>query len=251
MPAASTTQDAYQWRDSWPPAQLHLQQGHDFKDGNADDSHDDNPMAYFLTPMTPPLLAVDDDDDEDYSYGYGFGYSTGLDTDMGMDFDAGIEDDSQPAMDIRSVSPSVLAENILSPGFRPPTPPKASESEDEDYVYDGFTFGYTFGHAPIKIANTNNNRRGKTVTRKGGQSSLSSLSSTPRSFDIPRRRSPRSWRVPSPDVFMIEEEPEEDVSEIGLSRSAAATPASDILPAPGYAFTHEAKPAKRVRFVLP
>ncbi|EPE09719.1 hypothetical protein F503_07495 [Ophiostoma piceae UAMH 11346] len=308
MPASSNTPDSYQWRDSWPPAQLHLQQ----HAGHADDythknesrgqdmplADDENPLAYFLTPMTPPLLAADDDDDDDnYGYGYGFGYSTGMD----MDFDAGIEDDSQPQLDVRSVSPSVLAENILSGGVsgrrasgfvRPPTPPKASTRHDdddddtEDYVRydDGHfeTFGYTFGQTiPIKIASTNNNRRGKTVTRKGKVSSMrgpssssasssSSLSSSPRTDHtlasglasmIPRRRSPRSWRVPSPDVFMIEEEPEAEddyaTAGAGLSRSSAPTPSSDAVATPsdyGASFLQAgtAKPlTKRVRFVLP
>ncbi len=56
---------------------------------------------------------------------------------------------------------------------------------------------------------------------------------------IVRRRSPRSWRMPSPDVFSIEEEPEEDLAQAATGQRS-------------YLDAGAAKPQKKqVRFVLP
>jgi hypothetical protein len=59
------------------------------------------------------------------------------------------------------------------------------------------------------------------------------------------RLSPHAWREPSPDVWSIEEETEEEVvnSEMGNSDTEGRTKAIDI---PG-----AGKVKKRVRFVLP
>lgn len=163
MPASSNSSAAYGWRESWPPAQIRLQQaastGDHSSDGTAmakeetrDDLHDDemqltheNPLVYFLTPT--PLLSVDDDgesyfvDDSDSS---SFFYDNEHDNDddtsfysgggMDFEFDAGIEDATHPLPIIRSVSPSSLADSLGGGGrtsraaMRPPTPPRTRES---------------------------------------------------------------------------------------------------------------------------
>lgn len=160
MPASSTTSAAYGWRESWPPAQIRLQQaastgdhssngtGAMVKEESRDDIHDDdmqltddNPLVYFLTPT--PLLSTDEDGDSyfvDDSDSSSFFYNendndddTGFYSGGGMDFefDAGIEDTSHPQPIIRSVSPSSLAESLGDNGgrtsrrsIRPWTPPR-------------------------------------------------------------------------------------------------------------------------------
>ncbi|ERT02173.1 hypothetical protein HMPREF1624_00471 [Sporothrix schenckii ATCC 58251] len=159
MPASSHSSAAYGWRESWPPAQIHLQPAATTGDRRGDDAAtvkeetggdlhndnmqltDDNPLVYFLTPT--PLLSVDDDgesyfvDDSDSSSIFhdnehdddtGFYFGTSMD----FEFDAGIEDDTYPQPIIRSVSPSSLSGTLGSGGrtshtvMRPPTPPHSA-----------------------------------------------------------------------------------------------------------------------------
>ncbi|CAK7243105.1 MAG: hypothetical protein STHCBS139747_004614 [Sporothrix thermara] len=287
MPVSSDAPnaDAYQWRESWPPARIHLQpttaaagdHSHDAtmmtnKQGSHGemDLADNNPLNYFLTP-TPPLLSVDEDgesyfvDDSDSSSYYEDEDEDENDNDndnvedddsvfsssgaMDFEFDAGIEDDAHPQPVVRSVSPSSLADSIGSSGgrfsrtvMRPPTPPRASASsslffnrsfgsavdnqndadDGEDYIH--------FGGANLTSRSMMPAAKGKAATH------LSYSPASPRSMPdmhdlyalhhsnnstshltaagamIVRRRSPRSWRVPSPEVFSIEEETEDEPS---------------------------------------
>ncbi|CAK7213958.1 hypothetical protein SBRCBS47491_001977 [Sporothrix bragantina] len=327
MPASSNSSAAYQWRESWPPAQIHLQptaatgaHSHDAstmikQEGSHDEMHlaDDNPLIYFLTP-TPPLLSVDEDgesyfvDDSDSS-SYFYDNDNDMDDDdnafysstMDFEFDAGIEDATHPQPIVRSVSPSSLADSIGSGGrisrtaMRPPTPPRASTSmslhpnrsinsavddDGEDYIHFGGA-----NHASRSIPASSPAAKGKSA--HFSYSPLSSSPASPRSLPdihdlyalhhsnnstshltaagatIVRRRSPRSWRVPSPEVFSIEEETEEELStgvatpdRQGRSRSRYHSPSHH------HQYHHHfpdrnvqveaAKPLKKkVRFILP
>ncbi|KAH8888827.1 hypothetical protein GQ53DRAFT_233599 [Thozetella sp. PMI_491] len=258
MPATNRQPHA-RW-DNWPPTQMRLQPNLEHDDAEIEEfdlAMDQNPINFFLTPATP---------------------SYEVDLDM-MDFDAGIEDSKHPAPIVRSVSPSSL-EGLRLPPPRPPTPPKSPstpdldiemgstpEDDDEDYIHflgyraaipdipsygknigkfkGGETEAYSTSHHVSATAD-----RGRAVSRPGPRSLAfpGSLRSRPRSWSS--RQASHSWREPSPDVWSIEEEAEEeaksDMSESAIEeghkgRVVRAT-AIDV-PA--------AKPKKKVRFVLP
>ncbi|TLS25217.1 hypothetical protein PpBr36_07562 [Pyricularia pennisetigena] len=220
---------------SWPPTQLHLREimtpdyDNDIPilERNLD-FIDDDPLTYFLTPTK----------EED---------------DPMMDFDAGI--DGSSADMIRSVSPSQLdggkksssnatsSSSSSSPFARPPTPPRSppglGESTDEEMDDDEDEYirlgsrsqallplslsDFSKEQALLRTASfPGRSQRGRRVTYTANSSR--------------RRLSPRSWREPSPDVWSIEEEPED---------SSALKAAEDKKKAA------EGKPKKRVRFVLP
>lgn len=226
---------------------------------------DDDPITYFLTPAQP-------------SYGYA---DDGMDFDM--DFDAGIEDAKRPAPIVRSVSPSSLGGLSLPPPPRIATPPRRSESPDldhdmpsvgstpedaEEYIHFAArgrpsTFGLPFSlrdftaSKPRKFASTNRSESPPTSAphypRRPGQ--VTSRKSRPRT--LTPRRSPHAWRSPSPDVWSIQEETEEneeaprsDLEDGGVmdserTASTGVVHKSKVIDIPA------AKPKKRVRFVLP
>ncbi|KAL6862301.1 hypothetical protein J3F83DRAFT_208788 [Trichoderma novae-zelandiae] len=251
-------------RESWPPTQLRLSPAMSIKKRSGFERAeprpllediDDNPLTYFLTP-----IPADDDNDDDVD-------EMDLDVDM-MDFDAGIEDASQPREAVRSVSPSSL-EGLRKPGgARPASPEYDSDAlttdddddDNEDYIRfspsspssfmlsplrdlaaDGFRFrakSPVFGlpndaflspgamsvPAPSPPAGRGRGR-GRTNSRGPTRRQTRSLSA--------RVRDNHLWREPSPDVWSIEEETEEELmSDAGVDVKAA-------------------KPKKKVRFVLP
>lgn len=235
-------------RDSWPPTLVHLEPYRLTKDGEPrpllDIDDDDDPLTYFLTPA-PPY-----EDQEG-------------DTDM-MDFDAGIEDPSQPRTIVRSVSPSTL-DGLRKPPSkaRSPSPDFDSDmaspdEDDEDYIrfspntkrfpslrdlyIDGLgqrpeenpIFGGFSTNAllsPASFAPPPSRSRAQPLIRVGRARSTSV-----------RSRPSHLWREPSPDVWSIEEEPEEELEN--ATRNMDKKNGSDVE-------QKAAKPKKRVRFVLP
>jgi len=226
---------------------------------------DDDPITYFLT----PAQGVYDDDSDNM--------------DFEMDFDAGIEDAKHPPPIVRSISPSSLGGLGLPPPRiatppRIPTPPSRSISPDTDrdmpltpddnegYMYlDGKGRPHSFG-LPFSLRDLAAGKF-KTQERKPADDPMS-LSfplppgatperAKPRPGRVRRgrsrttasafRRSPHAWREPSPDVWSIEEETEEELhSDMGDSvmEGDNNTDLKGIdIPA--------AKPKKRVRFALP
>ncbi|TFA99828.1 hypothetical protein CCMA1212_008072 [Trichoderma ghanense] len=248
--------------ESWPPTQLRLSPAMSIKkrpDAAAEprpllEDIDDNPLTYFLTPIPA------DDDNADID-------EMDLDDVDLMDFDAGIEDASQPCEAVRSVSPSSL-EGLRKPdgGARPASPEYDSDAlttdddDDEDYIrfspsspsssmlsplrdlaVEGLRFrakSPMFGLANDTFlypgsmsvpAPSSSGRRGRGRTNSRGSTrhhmQTRSLSA--------RVRDNHLWREPSPDVWSIEEETEEELmSDAGVDGKAA-------------------KPKKKVRFVLP
>lgn len=201
---------------------------------------DDDPLTYFLTP--------DEDEEDD---------EMDLDVDM-MDFDAGIEDANQPREAVRSVSPSSL-EGLRKPDSARPASPDfdsdaltTDDDEDEEYIrfspsspsfmlyplrdlaVDGLrfrakspVFGLTANAllSPNSVPAPSSRGRGRTNSRGSARPQTRSLSA--------RVRENHLWREPSPDVWSIEEETEEELmSDAGIDDKAA-------------------KPKKKVRFVLP
>ncbi|KAI5458449.1 hypothetical protein BGZ63DRAFT_406865 [Mariannaea sp. PMI_226] len=240
----STGSGVWSARDSWPPTQVRLKPTVPTKENRLPslDNIDDDPLTYFLTPAPE----IDDDLDEDM-----------------MDYDAGIEDNSRPREIVRSVSPSTL-DGLRKPGLRPISPDTGSditadddEDDDEDYirgkdsllsVHDVFgtsprpktpAFGCSTNGRSSSPSSSSAQLRGRTRAHHGPTRNM-----------VLRRRTGLIWREPSPDVWSIEEETEEELmSDMGSSVAAR----SDVGDGNGEAngARKSAKPKKRVRFVLP
>ncbi|KAL6879755.1 hypothetical protein HDV57DRAFT_91343 [Trichoderma longibrachiatum] len=269
MPMALVFSSSSSRRESWPPTQLRLvspamslkkRSGLDGEPRPLLEDIDDNPLTYFLTPIS----ADDDDDNADVD-------DMDLDDVDMMDFDAGIEDASQPREAVRSVSPSSL-EGLRKPdcALRRPASPEydsdaltTDDDDEEDYIrfspsspssfmlsplrdlaVEGLRFrskspmfglaNDTFLHYPGSLSvpapsPSSSGRRGRGRTNSRGPTrhhmQTRSLSA--------RVRDNHLWREPSPDVWSIEEETEEELmSDAGVDGKTA-------------------KPKKKVRFVLP
>lgn len=258
------------WRESWPPTKMHLTLPRNPQNANnlamdKEDNHDlslvdDNPLSYFLTP------ALSEEDETDYSTD-DFD-DDGSDEYMDFELDAGIEGASHLGPGIRSVSPSFLDRYTL-PRLRPPTPPRLSFADsnakrgaDEDDVvldfppglhndiatpYPEDEAGELWEQSPPQLCFPTPS----TDSSVGSPSSASQTFSSSRpqlhhaangsgrqGIMITRHRSPRSWREPSPEVFSIEEETEQQLED------------SDLLEV-GSMELMGIRPKKHVRFVLP
>ncbi|CAK7263001.1 hypothetical protein SEPCBS119000_000261 [Sporothrix epigloea] len=265
MPATFNAPATQQWRESWPPAQIHLESTAVLDSPNSysstvieqtgsDDKshlHDDNPLIYFLSP-TPPLLSVNDDgesyfdDDSDSSCGYsdnhsddddGLSYNSAVD----IELDAGIEDTARPQAVVRNVGPSSLADNIGRAG-------RFLSSDTRSTV----PF-WVENHSPLPSVSFTGRSKNKKGVSAADYESISKAAAKGKSTAVPisprplpkndnllallysnktvsrptatraltvRRRSPRSWRAPSLNVFSIEEEEE---NERELPSGTAAT----------------------------
>ncbi len=259
MPA--TNQRSHARWDSWPPTQMQLWPNQEHDDAEIEEfdlGMDEDPTNYFLTPASPS-------------------YEDDLDL---MDFDAGIEDSKHPAPIVRSVSPSSLEGLRLLPP-RPPTPPKSPSTPDldvdmaptpdddeEDYIHfsggRSQNLGLPFNlmdyakskknpgglAPPISHHTAPTASRGGAMTRPGLRSLGSTGSLRGRPQSRPSRSSVHSWREPSPDVWSIEEETEEDIQSKMADIAVEECRRGRMLRAKTIDVT-AAKPKKRVRFVLP
>ena len=242
-------------RDSWPPTQVRLTPLTRSKDDPRPllDDIDEDPLTYFLTP------APDAEDEEV--------------VDAIMDFDAGIDDGSPRRDIVRSVSPSSL-DGLSKPRRRSSSPEYdsgATTSDDDDYDdeedYIRFSPGRPSSPSLRDLA-LDSLRRGRSPVfgRSGNGQLLSPAASFPSSPPL-RGRSPTAvrprlthhrslsasgrarashlWREPSPDVWSIEEETEEELrSDVGGSSPGGILSSRRVAGA-------AAKPFKKVRFVLP
>jgi hypothetical protein len=181
-----------QRRDSWPPTILHIRENHNPRTDTFDPTAiDENPFSYFLT--SPEDL--DEFDDEDLS--------------------AGIESSSSKPI-IREVSPSSLQRVPLT----------IEEVDEED---SGFEVPMTLKEFTVKHISGRQSRTGRHAGPTGLGISIpenASMRGRARVKLAPNRaghgrgrartlsaRRPQSWRMPSPDIFSIEEE-NEDESQI-------------------------------------
>ncbi|WQF89710.1 hypothetical protein CDEST_14724 [Colletotrichum destructivum] len=240
-------------RDSWPPTLVRLAPTIPKEYPSLDDI-DDDPLTYFLTPA-PDLEDADED------------------VDM-MNFDAGIEDNS-PRDIVRSVSPSTLDSLNKAKGRRSPPVPDLSDiatpdtddddDDSEDYVRfapQGFMVPFSLRDFAVDGAKFKSRpkpsdvllsppflppSRDRAPVRPGGRGRQ-------RSVSFRHQRSQRVWREPSPDVWSIEEETEQEmVSEIGSSIGGTSDVgnAEDVPEADMDKDIEAAKPRKKVRFLLP
>ncbi|KAK0727413.1 hypothetical protein B0T26DRAFT_738136 [Lasiosphaeria miniovina] len=253
-------------RDSWPLTQLRLQPSVDGDDSEIEDldlsKMDEDPLTFFLTPAPSPYGEGDD----------------GMDFEM--DFDAGIEDAKHPPPIVRSVSPSSLDGLSRPPPRSPTPPRPSSTPDldhdlsptPEDFDDDvqaaakarihSFRFplllkGLAVGKPRVQAKRGNgytdssSSLASPSSPRGSGQRQSAARPSPRIGHGTGSRRgrsravsssylSPRSWREPSPDVWSIEEETEENINRnMGSTTKAVA---SSVPPA---------KVQKRVRFVLP
>lgn len=232
-------------RDSWPPTQVRLRprSSKDSEPRPLLEDIDEDPLTYFLAPTV--------EHDEDYS----------------IDFDAGIEDPNHPSEMVRSVSPSNL--DGLS-NNRPSSPECDSDvsmaspdedEDDEDYIRwspsNSRLTSFQDLHTDGLAARTRSPVFGRSTNALLSPNSFPAP--TPRGRNIrgrPRRSSLRSrpthlWREPSPDVWSIEEETEEEMmSEMGNSMEVDKKDDDDDKEEKGKT-QKAAKPKKKVRFVLP
>ncbi|OHE90261.1 hypothetical protein CORC01_14443 [Colletotrichum orchidophilum] len=246
-------------RDSWPPTLVRLAPTIP-KDYPSLDDIDEDPLTYFLTP------APDLEDDEDVTM---------------MDFDAGIEDNS-PREIVRSVSPSSLDGLDKSKGRKSPPVPDLSDlatpdtdEEEEDYIRlapQDFTIPFSLRDFAI------DGLKSKSQSQSRSSKQPSDMLLSPSSFPPTRGRAPvrpggrgrqrttsyrhyrqqHVWREPSPDVWSIEEETEEELmSELGGSVGAVSdmeedmNDNEDVTDKIGARDEQAAKPKKKVRFLLP
>lgn len=83
------------------------------------------------------------------------------------------------------------------------------------------------------------------LSHRPGPRPLGALDTRGRTRSWSGRLSPHAWREPSPDVWSIEEETEEDMVNSEMGDSAVSEGQTQAIDIPA------AKPKKRVRFVLP
>ncbi|KAK4457007.1 hypothetical protein QBC42DRAFT_280058 [Cladorrhinum samala] len=210
---------------------------------------DEDPMTYFLTPENEADMM-----------------------DFDMDFDAGIEDGKHPSEIVRNVSPSNL-EGFSRPPPRPPTPPRSPGTPELEYdlssppnsLDDGFLQAAArthFGMPPLSLREftaerTKSSRvsggssRGRSMTSAGGSDRKM------RRVTASSRLSPHAWREPSPDVWSIEEKPEEERiqeeeydSEM-MDSTVTDVEAAVVMRARAVDIPAKKSHKKRVRFVLP
>ncbi|KAK4163522.1 hypothetical protein QBC43DRAFT_56549 [Cladorrhinum sp. PSN259] len=254
-----------------------------------------DPLTYFLTPNNN-IESVDS--------------LMMMEMDFDMDFDAGIESSKNPSQIVRNVSPSNLEGFSRPPGspplphhtsLRPPTPPRSPATPDLEFDNYPSIFGTPddelddhflraaaartpFGMPPLTL------RDFASSPPKGSSSSFRgrSLSTTGSGYNKASKRrsagaarlSPHAWREPSPDVWSIEERPEQEkieeeeydsevassmmsdsmITESGETASLVmrATARAVDIPVKAVAKSFdgskkrkEGKKEKRVRFVLP
>lgn len=264
-------------RDSWPPTQLRLVRPTAHKSGQPrtlPQDMDEDPLTYFLTPVANG--AGNDDDVDDVNAG-----------DM-LEFDAGIIETRKPPREIvRSVSPSTLdglskmRSKAASPDYDSDAITTDEDNDDEDYIhFSPTTPSFLSGAARAKLLAEDLMMLRRSKSPPFGRTAAGSLPSAasfpaPSWSPPPRGRTPRQglirchsagssssssrlpprarrlWREPSPDVWSISEETEEEL----LTQQVTTTTQSPIKSA----FAEQkqglnaraAKPKKQVRFLLP
>jgi hypothetical protein len=258
-------------RDSWPPTQIRIDHGdfHDVDLSNID--HD--PLTYFLTP-TPAVDAVDDDDmDFDMDFDAGIEDTKhqapivrsispsslgGLSlppprpptppkssSTPELDFDGyPTPDDKEDYMHLAAAAFNLpvlrLKDLTKKPKMSRSRPSNSRPSSRLDNYRDRDTSAadYDLPLTPPSPSYSHFANRGRPVTRPSPRTGMTR----------PFRRSPHSWREPSPDVWAIEEETDEELlhdSEMGAGQKKYAG-AMNI-----GSLSKDSKGKKKVRFALP
>lgn len=261
-------------RDSWPPTQMRLHPSIEPDDALIDDLDlsfiDDDPLNYFLTPAPS---SQDDDIDMD------------LDLDAGIDtpkrkapivrsvspssLDSGLTSlplrpptpprsfgsrSPEPELDMAPTPEEDDGESYLRFGSSPLTPPYDMPFTLKDFA-DIRSKSVRRGKGKAKTAaatllsstplhGVSSSGRGR-LSHRPGPRPLDAMDARGRTRSWSGRLSTHAWREPSPDVWAIEEETEEDVVNGEMGDSAMSDGRWKAIDIPA------AKPKKRVRFVLP
>lgn len=264
-------------RDSWPPTQMHLHRSIEDEDTPMDMGHDpdlsfidEDPLHYFLTPA--PLLDDGDTDDEDIDMEMEMDFGAGIE-------DANnpvpiIRSVSPSSLDGGLTPPPRSPPSRNSPEVTTPGSNADDEDDGEEYVRfsPSLAIPGKFG-LPISLRDFTSNslskskraakderermaksiaadallspssfRVGRPPSARGRPMARPNLAPRPNSWSgsgRPARSSVRAWRQPSPDVWSIQEETEEDLmSELDLNAD------------PKSVKTVKPKNKKKVRFAL-
>lgn len=272
-------------RDSWPPTQVRLQSSSEQIDVPAEEHEqpiDEDPLVYFLTPA--PLLQDDINEDSDMM---DFEFDAGIEgAKPRRDIVRSVSPSSLNGLALpppRPPTPPRSPPAQLFPDAESATDEEEEVEDDgEDYFHPG-SGRFLSLRVPFSLRDFGNMKAKKgalaaTVAKGPSQPSTSgrprpahtvsspavppssrrgrpTAHSRGRSYSTPaRRRSPRTWREPSPDVWSIEEETEEEVlSDAGsgvmceqeLARERGKEESAQTMN------NSPARPKKRVRFVLP
>ncbi|KAK4241140.1 hypothetical protein C8A03DRAFT_41437 [Achaetomium macrosporum] len=260
-------------RDTWVPGHGVLQPTIEHDDAEIEaldlDNMDENPIVYFLTP-TPASYYDDQAMDFDMEFDAGI-----EDAKHSPQIVRSVSPSSLGGFSRPPLQPPTPPRSPATPDLESDLSATPDDNEQYDYMDpswpprpanplslprrlkdkfrgvpkqdDGKTDSLSPLASPYSLRDS---PRGRAVTKSGPKplsaSTGSSATRARRPRGTPARLSPHAWREPSPDVWSIEEEPEqelhgemEDGSVIG---NGAAARAVDI-PA--------AKPKKKVRFLLP
>lgn len=262
-------------RESWPPTQLRLVRSGSAKSAEPRpllEDIDEDPLTYFLTPGA-------DDADEDMPF---------PSDDDDDDFDAGIEVAGRPRDVVRSVSPSTLdglrrcRRLASSPDFDSSDGLTSDDDGEEEDGEDYIRFSPSSSPPPFRTRSPNSllsamprhsfgGFRARSPVLGAGGFACPASSSFPapappaaglrgraatgfasrRGRSTPAIRVSRPghlWREPSADVWSIEEETEE---ELMMSETRGRIVAVRREGGAATTWLQQAKPIKKVRFVLP
>ncbi|KAK0719882.1 hypothetical protein B0H67DRAFT_643187 [Lasiosphaeris hirsuta] len=274
--ATSTTSHPGTKRDSSPPTQVRLRPSIEGSYADIADLDlskiDEDPITYFLTPAHP---AYDDDDDTmDFEMDFDAGIEDAKHPPLIV---RSVSPSSLGSLSLpppriptpprRSESPEVDRDIPLTPEDNETYIHLAAPSRPlpfglpfslRDFTASKSKFSEKQGSgsadALLSLASVHamrNPNQGRPKVRPGARSSrtLQGVSRRGRSRTLSSRRSPHAWREPSPDVWSIEEETEQELnSEMGDSSvegDLGAFTKNEGIDIPA------AKPKKKVRFVLP
>lgn len=261
-------------RDSWPPTQMRLHPSIEQDDSLINDLDlsfiDDDPLNFFLTPAPS---SQDDDIDMEMDFDAGIENTKSSVPIVRSISPSSLDGGTLNRLPLRPPTPP------RSSGSHSPEPDLDMAPTPEDDGESYLRFGSSPHTPPYDMPFTLRDfadARSKVLKGKGKSVAATMLSPTPVRTSSsrgrlshrpgprplgatlgPRRRtkswsgrvSPHAWREPSPDVWSIEEETEEEVvnSEMGDSVMSDTTYSSRTraidIPA--------AKPKKKVRFALP
>lgn len=274
-------------RDSWPPTQVRLQPA-DLRSATAPEdedlsSLDEDPLTYFLT----PALALDDEDmDGDVVMDFDAGIEDAKHPPPIVRSVSPSNLDGLRRLSARPPTPPRTPPARLSPDHVAAVSSVDEDDEHEEYFRFGpgdqkhqFSLPFALMDLATRKSKTSPNTaprnsppsdalsfpalphispgpaRGRSVRRPGPRP----IGSVPGSVHTTRdrhlsapRSPPHAWREPSPDVWSIEEEPEEERNnKIGDGANGAERDDASNQSTTSPIDIPAAKPKKKVRFLLP
>ena len=289
MPASKSSTQQHSRRDSWLPARVLLQPSVEHNEADIEDLNlakmNEDPFIYFLTPT--PTSYPDDEGNMDFDMDFDAGIE---DAKHPPQIVRSISPSSLEGLGLPPARPPTPPRSPGTPDLDYGLSETPDEHENYDYMdnswppartanplslprrlKDKFKGGSSlapptssFSPSSPPSPSPRTSSRGRATSRAGPKpiagspTSSGSSSRTRRSRGTPGRLSPHAWREPSPDVWAIEEEPEEEMhSEMGYGGSftegygAGMGVGMGMMGKAKAVDIPAAKPKKRVRFALP